>query len=451
MKRREFLKSSALLAAAIGSSDILKAGELLSPESVAPVPEREAGDDGRLIISAPMLQNFASDSIGVVFAVSDLSNGYVLYGKKPDLSDAVKVKCGGYRVTDLDDRVVRVRITGLEANTRYYYRIGADRIVYNDGYDMHIVGNEEDPRIYSFLTAGASGKSHFCVINDTHARMASFSKTIDKVAALAPPCVIWNGDATNNEATVENLVDIFLKPDIDKKDYAAQTPYLFAPGNHDSRGMANRHIERVWMFRQPEERASRDWDLGRNFAVRQGDIAMIGLDTAEDKLDTNPIFAGLFNSGEYRKAQVAWLRDALQRPEIRKAPFLVAFCHIPLFETDPTLNPGDLAPADKAPGFTPDFAHWQRTCANLWMPLLQKAGCQILIAAHQHEYKYDAPTKDRPWAQMVGGGPDIDRDELHAPTVIEGCVENGKLKITAHSVKTDAVLGSYTFAPRKRR
>ena len=142
MKRREFLKSNAVLAAAIGSSDILKAGELLSPESVAPVPEREAGDDGRLIISAPMLQNFASDSIGVVFAVSDLSNGYVLYGKKPDLSDAVKVKCGGYRVTDLDDRVVRVRITGLEANTRYYYRIGADRIVYNDGYDMHIVGNE---------------------------------------------------------------------------------------------------------------------------------------------------------------------------------------------------------------------------------------------------------------------------------------------------------------------
>ena len=75
----------------------------------------------------------------------------------------------------------------------------------------------------------------------------------------------------------------------------------------------------------------------------------------------------------------------------------------------------------------------------------------VLIAAHQHEYKYDAPTKDRPWAQMVGGGPDIDRDELNAPTVIEGCVENGKLKITAHSVKTDAVLGSYTFAPRKRR
>ena len=33
------------------------------------------------------------------------------------------------------------------------------------------------------------------------------------------------------------------------------------------------------MYRQPEERNPRDWDLGRNFAVRLGDIALIGLDT----------------------------------------------------------------------------------------------------------------------------------------------------------------------------
>ena len=55
------------------------------------------------------------------------------------------------------------------------------------------------------------------------------------------------------------------------------------------------------MYRQPEERDVRDWDLGRNFAVRLGEMALVGLDTAEDKLDTNPRFAGLFKSAARRR------------------------------------------------------------------------------------------------------------------------------------------------------
>ena len=313
MKRRDFIKTSALLAVAAGSGELMKAGampaegmytgpsEAAGPETDA-CPEAEAVPDPfepeepaaeRLIVSAPMLQNFAETSIGVAFAVSALANGYVLVGESPDLTDARKVLCGGYRVTDIDDRVVRVRITGLKPSTRYYYRIGADRISYEGGYRMKILGTEEDPRTYSFTTAGAGTDGGFCVINDTHARWEPFGLAIEKIAALSPACVIWNGDASNVEETVEAQIRIFLNPAVGRKDYASGIPYLFSPGNHDSRGMANRHLERVWMFRQPEERLPRDWDLGRNFAVRLGDMALIGLDTAEDKLDTNPIFAGL--------------------------------------------------------------------------------------------------------------------------------------------------------------
>ena len=316
---------------------------------------------------------------------------------------------------------------------------------------MKIIGNEEDPKIYGFTTAGKDAKAHFCVINDTHVRWNAIEPTIDKVAALSPSCVIWNGDASNTQETIESQVGIFLDPQIGRKDYASGMPYLFCPGNHDSRGMANRHLEKVWMFRQPEERLSRDWDLGRNFAVRMGDVAMIGLDTAEDKLDTNPLFAGLFNSGEYRKAQVAWLKDVLKRKEIAKAPYLVAFCHIPLFDSDPTANPGDVAPADKDPRYKHDFAIWQRTCAQLWGPILDKAGCQLVITAHQHVYRYDAPAGDRHWAQIVGGGPDMDpAKDGRFPTVIEGEVKDRKLEITVHNILTGKVQDSFTFAPRKR-
>ena len=198
------------------------------------------------------------------------------------------------------------------------------------------------------------------------------------------------------------------------------------------------------MYRQPEERLSRDWDLGRNFAVRMGDVALIGLDTCEDKLDTNPLFAGLFNSDAYRKAQVAWLRDALRQKEIASAPFLVAFCHIPLFDSNPKSNPGDVAPKDYDPAYTHDFAIWQRTCAQLWTPLLQKAGCQLIITAHQHKYRFDAPDGDRKWAQIVGGGPNL-KGKKSFPTVIEGIVENNQLVVKVHNVSTGAVVATHTF------
>lgn len=400
----------------------------------------------RLIDSAPVLQNFAETSIGIAFSVTDFANGYVIIGQKPDLSDGRKVFCGGYRLTDMNPECIQVRITGLKPATQYYYRIGADRIHYGGGYDMKVVGNEEPETIYSFRTAGKNAEGHFCVINDTHANWKAFGLAIDKMEQLQPSCVIWNGDACNTEESVEAQKLIFLKPNIEKQAYAANIPYLFCPGNHDDRGLANRHLERIWMYRQPEERSSRDWDLGRNFAVRLGDIALIGLDTAEDKLDTNPKFAGLYNSGPYREAQVAWLKDALRRKDIASAKHIVAICHIPLFDPNPKANPGDLAPADVHPDYSPDFAAWQRTCARLWTPLLEKAGCKLIITAHQHCYKMHPATKERPWAHIVGGGPDVNsKNPKLFPTVIEGRVEDGKLHILIHNLNTGQVQEDFWF------
>ncbi len=462
MKRRDFLKSTAGIAIATAStgllapSEALAAAESLDPDASGQKPEPPGGE-GPLIISSPMLQNFAETSAGVAFAVSDLANGFVVIGRQPDLSDGRKVMCGGFRVTDVNDRVMLVRLTGLLPATRYYYRIGADRISYKGGYKMKVLGTEEDHCIYSFTTAGKGARAHFCVINDTHARMDTFARATDKIASLSPSCVVWNGDACNTEETIEDQMRIFLTPDIPHKDYAASIPYLFCPGNHDDRGWANRHLERVWMFRQPEERSSRDWDLGRNFAVRLGDIALIGLDTAEDKVDSNPKFAGLFNSAAYREAQTEWLRDALKRKDIARAPFLVAFCHIPLADDNPRHNPGDVFPADSDPAYSTDYALWQRTCAGLWGPLLDKARCQLLITAHQHCYRYLAPDGSRRWAEIIGGSPELGyrgkgdkrvEDSSRFPTLIEGLTENGELKILVHNLLNGEIQDTFNFKKR---
>lgn len=446
MKRRDFLRSAAVVAASSGFASTGMANSMMAGE------DKSGQKDGRLIDSEPFLQNYAATSMGIAFSVTDWANGYVIYGEKPDLSDGIKVWCGGFRVTDMDNEVVRVRLTGLKPYTLYYYRIGADRIAYKDGYHIRITGNEESERIYTFRTAGEEAPAHFCVINDTHMQWKCFGAVTDKIAALKPECVVWNGDACDRLENVAAQKQAFLKPDIDRKDYAAGIPYLFCPGNHDNRGLANRHPERVWMFRQPEERQGRDWDLGRNFAVRMGDVAMIGLDTAEDKVDTNPLFCNLFVSDAYRRAQQLWLADALRQPEIKRARFLVAFCHIPLFDPRPNVNPGDIYPADKAEGFTPDYAVWQRTCAQLWLPLLEEAGCQLIITGHQHAYRADLPDGKRAWTQIVGGGPDMDgKNDKAYPTVMDGYVRDGKLVVDVHNIYTGMLQASHAFTPRRRR
>ena len=449
LNRREFLKGSALAVAAAGTGCVTAKEEVVhcSPSS-SPSPSPSTFTS--LLASAPVLQNAAETSIGVSFAVSADASGWVEYSTSPDLKGATKVFSGEHGLMTVDDKVALVRVTGLRPATKYYYRIGADRIEFKGGYAMKNLGPEVDAKIHSFTTLGAAATGSFCVINDTHNRKDALKLTLGKIAAVKPSVVLWNGDASNTSETIEDAMDIFIRTHADFPEYAADTPYMFLNGNHDFRGRFNRRLGDLMMFREPTERKGEYAELGRNFVQRLGDIALIGLDTGEDKLDTNPKLAGLFKMQPYREKQAKWLAEAIETPAVKTAKFKVVFCHIPLFDPRPDVNPGDLAPADADPRYWPDFAVWQRTCANLWGPSFKKAGVQLVIAAHLHRFRYDAPTADRPWAQIVGGGPDLGvlggkpNAEMF-PTVIEGKVDGGKLVVAVHDALNGKVVGRYEY------
>ena len=138
MKRRDFIKNSALLAVGTGICNHANAEITQAPQNE--IEKKEQSD--KLIDSAPMLQNYADNSMGIAFSVSDMANGFVTFSESPDMSNGKTVKCGGYRVTDMNDKVMLVRLTGLKPATTYYYKIGADRISYKGGYNMQILGTE---------------------------------------------------------------------------------------------------------------------------------------------------------------------------------------------------------------------------------------------------------------------------------------------------------------------
>ncbi len=448
VNRRDFLKGSIIASAA---------------SAAGPAAVRAAGKETRaprswsapLIASAPVLQNAAETSMGVSFAVSADASGWVEYSKFPDMRDAARAFSGGSGLMTIHDKVALVRVTGLEPATKYYYRIGADRIEFKGGYAMKNLGAETGPKVHSFTTLGSAAAGSFCVINDTHDQKPALDLLLSKLAEIKPAAVIWNGDACNTTEKIEQAIGIFINTHEKHPEYAADTPYMFINGNHDYRGRFNRRLNDLVMFRDAAERKGEYAELGRNFVQRLGDIALIGLDTGEDKLDTNPAFAGIFKMKGYREKQARWLAEAIETEAVRGAKFKVAFCHIPLFDSDPRHNPGDVAPADKDPRYTHDFAIWQRTCANLWGPFFEKAGVQLVIAGHQHRFRYDAPAAGRKWAQIVGGGPELGvggyggaarPDAGRFPTVIEGKVAGGRLVVTAHDVYNRKIAGEYVFA-----
>lgn len=445
LNRREFLKGSALAVAATTAGAATAEGTKHGARSANADPF--LGTQGvPLKVGFPCLQAPGETTMGVSWRISGLAKGVVEVADNPEFRNSRFVKSGGYGLVPIDVSALQVRLEGLKPATHYWYRtITTPFTDYRNIYDAKL-GEPIVSETHSFTTLGANAAAHFCVINDTHAQWKPFEMVVSKAKALAPAAVVWNGDATNTTQDKDTAAEIFLDPPIATKDWSSDIPVFFESGNHDFRGSWISKKEEVMLARHPAERRGDQWDLKWNFAVRLGDIAMIGMDTGEDKPDGHPKWFGLANFSPYRQAQAKWLEEALARPDIAAAKFKVLFCHIPLFAAkDHPDYPHDGVKIDPE-----DYAYWSRECHDLWTPILEKAGVRLVIAAHKHRFRYDAPTADRPWAQIVGGGPELGMshgkpDAGRFPTVIEGKVEGGKLVVSVHDAFHGTVAGRYDF------
>lgn len=444
LSRRGFLAVAGGAVVTVPALGAVKGKENKAAPAVEPDPF--LGTRGEpLKVGFPCLQAPGETTMGVSWAVSGLSKGVVEYADNPDFKNAKTVKSGGYGLVPIDVSALQVRLEGLKPATTYWYRTVTTPFTdYKNIYDAKL-GEPIVSATYSFTTLGAGARSHFCMMSDSHAQWKPFEMVVKKMKELKPAAIVWNGDATNTTQKKRTAVEVFLDPPVDDRDYAATIPTFFESGNHDFRGSWISKKEEVMLPRHPAERRGDQWDLKWNFAVRCGDFALIGMDTGEDKPDGHPKWFGLANFSPYRQAQAKWLEEQFARPEIAAAKFKVLFCHIPLFAAkDHPDYPHDGVAIDPE-----DFAYWSRECHDLWVPILEKAGVQLVVCGHKHKFRFDAPTADRKWAQVVGGGPECGRtrrgeDATRFPTVVEGKVENGKLHLIVHDVFNGRIAFDWT-------
>lgn len=447
LNRRVFILGGAAAAAA-GCASAGKSGAAAVPEDPKPVEPHDPykGTKGvPLEVGMPCLQSAASTSMGISWAVSGLSKGVVEYADNPRFDNSRFAKSGGFGLAPIDVSALQVRLTGLKPATKYYYRtITTPFTDYSNIYAAKL-GEPVVGKTYSFTTLGRGNRGCFAMISDTHGKWKSYEMHASHLKANPPGLLLWNGDATNTTQDKATAVEIFLKPPIPSAEFAAEVPMSFVCGNHDYRGSWISKINEVLLPRLPSERPSEFWDLKWNFAERLGNMAVIGMDTGEDKPDAHPKWFGLASFEPYRKMQAKWLEQALARPEIASAKFKVLFCHIPLYAApDHPDYPHDGVKVDPN-----DYAYWSRECYELWNPIMEKAGVQLVVAGHKHRYRHDLPSPGRRWHQVVGGGHELGvargkPDDGRFPTVIEGVVKDGRLVVTVHDVFRKRIAEEFT-------
>jgi predicted phosphodiesterase len=402
MNRRDFLALTSSAAAAGYFVDARHAHANAQPEPAATPSPWTAPFD-----SAPCLQNPTATSMNVTFAVNALCTAWVEFGTGGELDQ--RADGARHGLLPLNNRVHTFSLRGLTPGTRYRYRVVARPIVFKNAYSI-TPGEAVRSPVYTFTTPdnGAGGAARFSIINDTHEKADTLGAMTSLLATHPADLHFWNGDIFDDIRSDDQLVAQILRPV--NAPYATEVPMCFVAGNHDVRGAHARHLERF----APTS------DGLRCYALRQGPVAFVVLDTGEDKPDDHQVYGGLNAFASYRRTQAVWLADVTASAPWRDAKFRVAVMHIPLW--------GDSCSEDSR---------------AQWHTLLEQGRTDLVINGHVHKHLYTPGGAGAPhrYSQLVGGGPKLD-----AATFIHGTADTGSLSVRVLNAKGEE-LASHVFTP----
>lgn len=309
------------------------------------------------VVSGPWVSEARTDRVTLLWTSDLPGQAYV------ELEDGTKVweTFAGRRIFK---RFHTVRITGLEPGTVLRYRVC--------GVDLVDDRNARDPKfgetwegewhsVRSFDTKAET--CNFSVFNDIHMKTAKYRSLAAQVDSAATDFLFLNGDIT----TAGNyVIDSLARYQIDPLGtLAAGLPVLFARGNHEGRG--NRVDLVADLF--PNEDPAPFY-----YTFCQGPVAFIVFDAGETHAKRSTAYSGAEVFEEYLFAQLKWAKKAVRERSFRRAPVKICLLHVPMID-----HP------DK------DDYLLQRWLNVHFVPLLNKAGIDLMIGADLHEFMYCEP------------------------------------------------------------
>eukprot|EP00928_Gymnodinium_smaydae_P042195 TRINITY_DN28446_c3_g1_i1.p1 TRINITY_DN28446_c3_g1~~TRINITY_DN28446_c3_g1_i1.p1 ORF type:complete len:366 (-),score=17.97 TRINITY_DN28446_c3_g1_i1:79-1176(-) len=335
-------------------------------------------------VSPPVVQNPAPDGFTVVWQVNGLATGSVEWRAENSRKIFV-AKSTDSGLVSVSRDVICIHVSGVPSSN-IYYRIITRPVRYCNAYTIFSARPACSVWYRLRLPNSDERTVRMCQVNDTHERRRTLAWQAKKIEELDPDLLVWNGDICRDFYTTRQLLQVCLSNGA-PSGWASSRPLLYIPGNHDKRGPAAHELPRVlrkFGERAPVAVAVDGAPSSYCFALRCGPVAIVGLDTGEDKPDRHPVFSGLAAYEPYREAQGRWLEKVLTLDEISAAPHLVCFCHIPLVG-----RPGD------NDGLTLEgYANWSGHAAALWLPVLRSHGCRVIFSGHTHAYRIQESESD---------------------------------------------------------
>lgn len=258
-------------------------------------------------------------------------------------------------------KVHRVPVTGLESGTKYRYRIFQQSVLQDGGNKRMVLGDSYGSDIlkkkpYTVTTLNPKKEEiKVSMVNDIHSNDENFKKLMSDVLESETDFVVFNGDMLSQIEKEEQLFDGFLTSATEL--FASEVPFYALRGNHEFRGVLSYEFFNYFPTLNNEA-----W-----FSFRHGPAYFIFLDSGEDKPDSDVRFYGLSQSDPFREEQAMWLEEVVQSNEFKQAPIKIVFIHMP--------------PSKKG-------WHGPREVDRLFMPILNQAGIDLMLAGHLHRHIY---------------------------------------------------------------
>jgi predicted phosphodiesterase len=328
--------------------------------------------DRLAITHGPALVSPRGDGVTVVWHTSRRCVSHVEYGAGEALDR--KAVSAHHGLIDADVTLHNVRLSGLEPGKSYRYRVVSREIVKLGAYKVDYGATvESEPSSFRVLDPAKEAFS-FVAVSDIHEKAARLDGMLQSVAWKGVDLVFLNGDILSHFDREGQVGAGFL--DVCVSRFAKTIPYIHVRGNHETRGPAARQL--MGYAPTPEGRFY--------YAFDHGGVHFVVLDSGEDKPDADKEYFGLAAFDPYRREQAEWLKGEIRSDGWRKAAFRVAVFHMPPFGGNNW--------------------HGETQIREIWNPLLNEGGVDLVLSGHTHQFAHLPPAADANRYPIVIGSPE---------------------------------------------
>ncbi len=259
------------------------------------------------VVHGPWLTNPAADAMTISFATAGFCGAFLEYAPIEAVGAWEEVPVGRRNgVLECDQRIRVVRLTGLQPDREYRYRIRT----------LHPVTAEPTySPVYTFRTLDdCCQEFSFAVVTDLH----SDTKMLEKFLALAPAdecdMLVNLGDYLSCTCGADSYFDGFL--DAEARWSKHSKPLTFIRGNHEQLGLFGGQFANI--LPNPTGRTYYSFKYGRTCFVVL-DVGNDHPDPDDKTIDNQSMVA------EERR----WLADFVQSPAYLEAQWRIVLVHIP--------------------------------------------------------------------------------------------------------------------------